>query len=81
MENNLNETELQAADSMTTQERMRSWVVWSSCIGALWIILNAFGLPQKWGMTNETFETVLNALGVIMTGFGILNNPTDPNHF
>ena len=66
---------------MDKQNRFRSWAVWLSALGALWIILSAFGLPQKWGITNETFETVLNAVGTILVGFGILNNPTDKENF
>ena len=63
------------------QNRFKSWVVWSSAIGAVWIVLSAFGLPQKWGVTNETFKTVLDAIGTILVGFGILNNPTDKENF
>ena len=63
------------------QNRFRSWAVWLSAIGALWVILSAFGLPQKWGITDETFKTVLDAVGTILVGFGILNNPTDKSHF
>lgn len=63
------------------QNRFRSWAVWVSAIGALWVILSAFGLPQKWGITDETFKTVLDAVGTILVGFGILNNPTDKSHF
>lgn len=66
---------------MDKQNRFRSWAVWLSALGALWVILSAFGLPQKWGITNETFETVLNAVGTILVGFGILNNPTDKENF
>lgn len=63
------------------QNRFKSWVVWSSAIGAVWIVLSAFGLPQKWGVTNETFKMVLDAIGTILVGFGILNNPTDKENF
>lgn len=63
------------------QNRLKSWAVWSSAVGALWLILSAFGLPQKWGVTNETFKIVLDAIGTILVGFGILNNPTDKEHF
>ena len=66
---------------MEKQNRFRSWAVWLSAIGALWVILSAFGLPQKWGITDETFKTVLDALGTILVGFGILNNPTDKENF
>ena len=63
------------------QNRLKSWAVWASAIGAVWIILSAFGLPAKWGITNETFKMVLDAVGSILVGFGILNNPTDKENF
>jgi uncharacterized membrane protein len=66
---------------MEKQNRFRSWAVWVSAIGAVWVILSAFGLPQKWGISDATFKTVLDAVGTILVGFGILNNPTDKTHF
>lgn len=66
---------------MDKQNRFRSWAVWVSAIGAVWVILSAFGLPQKWGISDATFKTVLDAIGTILVGFGILNNPTDKEHF
>lgn len=63
------------------QNRLKSWAVWASAIGAVWVILSAFGLPKKCGITDETFNLVLNAVGTILVGFGILNNPTDKEHF
>lgn len=63
------------------QNRLRSWALWLSVIGAIWTILNAFGLPVKWGLEESTFKTVVDAVGVILIGFGVLNNPTDPENF
>lgn len=63
------------------QPRWRSWAVWVSVLGALWTICNAFGLTEKWGIEEGTFKTVVDALGVILIGFGILNNPTDRSNF
>ena len=63
------------------QNRFKSWALWVSVIGAIWTILSAFGLPEQWGITDATFTTILNAIGVILIGFGILNNPTDKEHF
>lgn len=63
------------------QHRLRSWAVWVSAIGAVWTILSAFGLPAKWGISDGTFKTILDAIGTILIGFGILNNPTDSENF
>ena len=63
------------------QNRFRSWAVWVSVAGAVWTILSAFGVPDKWGIGESTFKTVLDAIGTILIGFGILNNPTDADNF
>lgn len=63
------------------QPRWKSWAVWVSVLGAIWTILNAFGLPEKWGIPETTFKTVVDAVGVILIGFGILNDPTNRVHF
>ncbi len=63
------------------QPRWKSWVVWVSVLGALWTIANAVGLTEKWGIEESTFKTIVDAIGVILTGFGILNNPTDRSNF
>ena len=63
------------------QPRWRSWALWVSVAGAVWTILSALGLPEKWGIEEGTFRTILDAVGVILIGFGILNNPTDPYNF
>ena len=63
------------------QPRLRSWAVWVSILGAVWVILSALGLPEKWGIEESTFKTILDAVGTILIGFGILNNPTDEDNF
>ena len=63
------------------QPRWRSWAMWLSVLGALWTIASALGLPEKIGITEGTFRTIVDAVGVILIGFGVLNNPTDPENF
>ena len=63
------------------QPRWKSWAGWVSVLGAVWTILNAFGLPEKWGIPESTFKTVVDAIGCILIGFGILNDPTNKNGF
>ena len=45
------------------QARWRSWAVWVSVLGAIWTILNAFGLPQKWGIEETVFKQLIDAVG------------------
>ena len=63
------------------QNRFKSVALWASVVGAIWIILSAFGLPAAWGLTSEVWTSVCNAIGTILVGFGILNNPTDAENF
>ena len=63
------------------QPRLRSWALWLSVIGSLWTIASALGLPDKWGIEEGTFRTIVDSIGVILTAFGIMNNPTDPDNF
>ena len=63
------------------QPRWKSWAVWVSVLGALWTIFNALGLTARWGIEESTFKTIVDAVGVILIGFGILNNPTDKANF
>ena len=63
------------------QPRWKSWAVWVSVLGALWTIANAIGLTEKWGIQESTFKTIVDAVGVILMGFGILNDPTNPAEF
>ena len=63
------------------QNRFKSWALWLSVAGAVWVILSAFGLTEKLGITSETWNTVLNAVGSILIAFGVLNNPTDKTNF
>ena len=63
------------------QPRWRSWALWVSVLGALWTIASALGLTQKIGIEEGTFKTIVDAIGVILIGFGILNNPTDKANF
>lgn len=62
------------------RNRLKSWALWVSVAGALWIIAEAFGLTEKIGIEKSTFTTVLDAVGTILIGFGVVNNPTDPDN-
>ncbi|MDD2649167.1 MAG: hypothetical protein PHI27_11600 [Eubacteriales bacterium] len=63
-----------------TQPRYKSWALWLSVFGAIWTILSLFGLTEKIGITDETAKAVVDAVGVILVSFGIVNNPTNKSH-
>lgn len=62
-------------------KRLKSWAVWISILGAIGVILNSLGLFEKWGLTSDGWQTIITAIGSILVGFGILNNPTDSEKF
>lgn len=66
---------------MNLKTRLTSWATWLSVLGALGVILNALGLFEVWGLTNESYQKIITYLGSILVGFGILNNPTDKESF
>lgn len=63
------------------KQRLKSWAVWSSVLGALVVMLQALGILDKIGITSDALQVVITSIGTILVGFGILNNPTDPQHF
>lgn len=67
------------AASSPVQSRFKSWALWAGLLGSVWLITSALGLPQKIGLTDSTFNTIVNAVGSILTLLGVVNNPTNPN--
>lgn len=63
------------------QNRFKSKALWVSVFGAVWIILEAFGLPEMWGIEKSNVMNVFDAVASILIAFGILNNPTDAENF
>lgn len=72
---------LNIRESSSRQPRWRSKVVWLGAASAFWVLLDALGITQRIGLTNETFNTVVSSIATILTLFGVLNNPTDPDNF
>ena len=62
-------------------ERFKSWATWVAIAGAVWVALEAFGIPRKAGLTSQGWNAGLSALGTLLCAFGIVNNPTDREGF
>lgn len=58
------------------QNRFKSWALWLAVAGAVWVIMQAFGIAEWIGVTSEQWNVTLNAIGAILIAFGIVNNPT-----
>ena len=63
------------------QNRFKSWALWVSVAGAIWVIMSAFGITEKIGIEKGQFDTLLNCIGTVLIAFGICNNPTDKANF
>lgn len=68
-------------EKVSIRERLKSWAVWLSVLGALGVILNATGVFQKLGLDSTSWDIIINAVGTILIAFGILNNPTNKTGF
>lgn len=66
---------------METQNRFKSWALWISVAGALWVILDSLGVTTKLGIAENTYTQVIDCIGGILIAFGICNNPTDKGNF
>jgi uncharacterized membrane protein len=62
--------------TVETQPRWKSWALWCSVLGAVGLVLQATGALEAMGLTSESWNSVVTALGTILTAFGIVNNPT-----
>ncbi len=65
----------------TVQPRYKSWALWLSVLGAIGVILNATGVFEKIGLDSTSWDIIVNAIGAILIGFGIVNNPTNKTGF
>ncbi len=65
----------------TVQPRYKSWALWLSVLGAVGVILNATGVFEKIGIDSTSWDIIINAIGSILIGFGIVNNPTNKTGF
>lgn len=73
--------EVTGMDNKSIKNRLKSWATWVSVLGAVGIILQATGVLEKWGLTGEGWNAIITAIGSLLVGFGILNNPTDRENF
>jgi uncharacterized membrane protein len=62
---------------MTMQNRFRSWALWLS-VAALIVYV----IKMIWGLdVSEQVNGFLDVLLPVLVAFGIVNNPTDREHF
>ena len=61
-----------------TQNRFKSWALWLSISSlALYVLKNVFKLD----IDSDMWNTVVDMVLVVLTGFGIVNSPTTKGSF
>jgi len=63
------------------QSRKNSKVAWISLFAVISFLLGNYGLYDVIGLTNESFQTLLNLIFATLTAFGVWNNPTNKTGF
>lgn len=64
-----------------TQSRWKSKVVWATLIATLLTLFGNLGLYEAIGITQAPLQALADAVLALLTAYGVLNNPTDPNNF
>lgn len=59
------------------QERLKSKVLWIGLTSALLLLLGEWGLYETIGIKQELFQHTIDFVLLVLTGFGVINNPTD----
>ena len=63
------------------QNRFKSKAAWLTVFALIGFLLGNYGLYDAIGLTNETYQTLVNLLLASASAFGIFNNPTDKESF
>ena len=64
-----------------TQNRWKSPILWTSIAGLILLILNTLNVLPRLGLTDQTFNTIVQSIIGALVLVGILNNPTDSKNF
>jgi uncharacterized membrane protein len=63
------------------QSRWKSPVVWTTLAALIFFVLKTWGLLEWIGLTKDSYDGLISLILAVLTGFGILNNPTDKKNF
>ena len=64
-----------------TQSRWTSKAAWITVAALLGFLLGNYGLYNAIGLTNETYQTLVNLILAALSAFGIFNDPTNKTGF
>ena len=63
------------------QSRWKSKVVWAAILATVLSLLGNLGLYEALGISQEPLQHMIDAVLTLLVAFGVLNNPTDAEHF
>ena len=63
------------------QNRFRSPVAWASVASLIGIVLGTYGLYDSLGLTNQSYQNIVNGIFAVCATFGIWNSPTNKDSF
>lgn len=68
-------------ETLIVQSRWKSKVVWASILATMLTLLGNLGLYEALGIEKEPLQHMIDAVLALLVAFGVLNNPTDAEHF
>lgn len=66
---------------MGKQNRFKSKTAWVAVAALLLFILKTYGLLAPIGLTENSFKELTDLILVVLTAFGIFNDPTNKEGF
>ena len=56
-------------------------MVWASILATILTLFGNLGLYETLGITQEPIQQTIDAVLALLVAFGVLNNPTDAQHY
>jgi uncharacterized membrane protein len=64
-----------------TQSRWKSKAAWVAVFALLGFFLGNYGLYDAIGLTNESYQMLVNLIFAVISAFGFFNDPTNKTGF
>ena len=63
------------------QNRFKSKAAWVAVLAIIGFVLGNWGLFEVIGLTNESWQQLVELILAALAAFGVFNNPTDAQNF
>lgn len=61
--------------------KFKNYGLWVSIFSLIGLILQNFGLLDSMGITNDTYQNIVQAVLAVLTAAGIISNPSIGNGY